>query len=142
MKPGVCVIAIDHDRVCRLTEEFHYGVGRMTLEGVSGGIDPGEDPLETAKRELAEELGLRAGRWTSLGMVDPFTAIAVSPTMLYLAEDLEESAASPEPTELIRQVRVPIDEVLRMVWTSEISHAPSVAAIFKAAMLMATRERG
>jgi ADP-ribose pyrophosphatase len=51
----VTVIAVDDDNFVHLTEEFHYAVGRVTLEGVSGGIDPGETAEEAAKRELAEE---------------------------------------------------------------------------------------
>ncbi len=132
MKPGVCVIAVDTDGICHLTEEFHYAVGRVTLECVSGGIDPGEDALATAQRELAEELGLKANHWTSLGVVDPFTAIAVSPTQLFLAQGLAEIGASPEPTETIRHVRIRMEQVLEKVMNSEITHAPSVAAILKA----------
>ena len=63
LKPGVCVLALDDDGQVCLTEEFHYAVGRVTLEAVSGGIEPDEDPLETAKRELKEELGITAKEW-------------------------------------------------------------------------------
>ncbi len=136
MKAGVCVLAVDEAGVCHLTEEFHYAVGRVTLECVSGGIDPGEDDLSTAKRELAEELGLTASVWTPLGVVDPFTAIAFSPTKLWLAEGLQEIEAAPEPTERIRHVRLPFEEVLEKVMKSEITHAPSVALILKASRSM------
>src|SRR5215212_5547189 len=52
IRRGVTVLALDDEHVLHLTEEFHYAVGRVTLEGVSGGSDEGEDPLDTAKREL------------------------------------------------------------------------------------------
>jgi ADP-ribose pyrophosphatase len=135
MKPGVCVLAIGSGGICHLTEEFHYAVGRVTLECVSGGIDPGENAITTARRELAEELGLTAESWKSLGVVDPFTAIAVSPTELWLAQGLQESDAAPEPTERIRHIRMPLEEVIERVMRSEITHAPSVAAILKASRL-------
>ena len=61
LKPGVCVIAMDAERNVHLTEEFHYAVGRVTLEGVSGGSETGEPALSTAQRELQEELGIRVG---------------------------------------------------------------------------------
>src|ERR1019366_7029680 len=79
LKPGVCVLAKDAERRIYLTEEFHYAVGRVTLEGVSGGCEIGEEPLTTAQRELREELGIVAARWTDLGIVDPFTANVGSP---------------------------------------------------------------
>ena len=71
------------------------GIGRDSIEGVSGGIEPGETARGTAERELEEELGLRAERWTELGTVDPFTTIVVSPTRLYLAEGLTQGPTRP-----------------------------------------------
>ena len=58
IKPGVSVLAIDSDRHVHLTDEFHYAIGRHSLEAVSGGTEPGETSLETAQRELREELGI------------------------------------------------------------------------------------
>src|SRR5450432_2425399 len=51
LKPGVCVLALDAERNVYLTEEFHYAVGRVTIEGVSGGCEIGEEPLTTEQRE-------------------------------------------------------------------------------------------
>src|SRR5258708_36988441 len=56
IKPGVAVLALDDAGVVYLTDEFHYGVGRHTLEVVSGGCALGDDPLTPAHREPAEEL--------------------------------------------------------------------------------------
>src|SRR3954469_13337887 len=67
IKPGVSVLALDADGTACLTREFHYGVGRVTLEVVSGGIDESESPEDAAKRELKEELGITAHEWTDLG---------------------------------------------------------------------------
>lgn len=132
MKRGVCVLALDADGNCHLTEEFHYAVGKVTIECVSGGIDDNEEPLATAQRELKEELGLVAEKWNDLGTVDPFTAIALSPTRLFLAEELRQTNKSPESTEIIRHVVLPFTEVLNMVKTSAITHAPSCVTILKA----------
>jgi ADP-ribose pyrophosphatase len=131
MKKGVCVLALDGDGNCHLTDEFHYAVGRNTIECVSGGIDGEEDPLQTAQRELAEELGLKASKWTDLGTADPFTAIAFSPTRLFLAEELSETEINPDASEIIRHVVIPFAEVIRMVNKSEITHAPSCVTILK-----------
>ncbi len=134
VKPGVCVLAIDAERNVYLTEEFHYGVGRVTIEGVSGGCEIDEEPLTTAQRELREELGIVAGKWTDLGVVDPFTAIVVSPTRLYLAEELTFVETAHEGTELIRCVRVSLDEAMRMLAEGKITHAPTCVAILKAGL--------
>ncbi|MHB8897483.1 MAG: NUDIX domain-containing protein [Thermoguttaceae bacterium] len=134
MKPGVCVAALDDEGFVYLTDEFHYAVGRNSLEGVSGGIEPGETPLETARRELEEELGLRAEEWTDLGSVDPFTTIIVSPTQLYLAQRLSPGVAQPEGTELIARVRLPLAEAVAGVVDGRITHGPTCVLLLKLAL--------
>jgi ADP-ribose pyrophosphatase len=132
VKAGACVLAMDTERNVYLTEEFHYGVGRVTLESVSGGSEPDEPPLTTAQRELREELGIVAATWTDLGVVDPFTANVVSPTRLFLAEGLSFVETAREGTELIRCVRVPLAEAIRMVWDGRITHSPTCVLLLKA----------
>lgn len=136
LKHGVCVLAVDEQRRVHLTEEFHYGVGRVTLEAVSGGIEPGDDPDSTARRELNEELGISAGEWTEMGVVDPFTSNVVSPTRLYLAQGLSFGQAETEGTEVIRHVVMSLDEAVEAVLEGRITHAPSCLAILRAERLL------
>jgi ADP-ribose pyrophosphatase len=138
LKPGVCVVAMDEDRCVYLTEEFHYGVGRTTIEAVSGGLESGEDALVTARRELQEEIGIRAQNWTDLGVVDPFTASVVSPTRLFLAQQLTFGDHAQEATETIRCVRMSLSEAVRRVVDSEITHAPSAVLLLKVHLRMST----
>src|ERR1043165_5515685 len=70
IKPGVSVLPLDDDGFVYLTEEFHYAVGRTTIETISGGIDAREDALAAAQRETREELGILARDWMPLGTVD------------------------------------------------------------------------
>ena len=132
IKAGVCVVAVDSDRNIHLTKEFHYAVGRDSIEAVSGGVEPGEDADLTAKRELQEELGLEAKSWKFLTTVDPFTTIMASPTRLYLATGLSEVDTDPEGTELIEHVVIPLADAAKMVASGEITHAPSCVAILMA----------
>jgi ADP-ribose diphosphatase len=134
LKPGVSVLAIDDEDNVYLTEEFHYGVGRITIEAVSGGIEDGEQPLATAQRELQEELGIEAKQWTDLGTVDPFTANVVSPTQLYLARSLTFGSPNLEGTEQIRCIKLPLQQVMQMTLTGKITHAPSCVLILKVAL--------
>lgn len=137
LKAGVCILAIDDQEVVHLTDEFHYAVGRQSLEGVSGGIESGEDARITAARELREELGIEAAHWTDLGTIDPFTSIVLSPTRLYLARQLKFVGADPEGTEQIRHVPVPLDEAVRMVQDGRITHGPTCIALLRAALAKA-----
>jgi ADP-ribose pyrophosphatase len=132
LKAGVCVLAIDDQNDVFLTKEFHYGIGRDSIEAVSGGIEPTEDPLATAQRELQEELGLHAVSWKYLSTVDPFTTVVVSPTRLYVATGLNEVPRSPEGTELIERVKMPLSEAYQKVVRGEITHAPTAILILRA----------
>lgn len=136
LKPGVTVLALDDERNAFLTEEFHYGVGRVTIEGVSGGVEPGEEPLLAAQRELREEVGIEADSWDHLGSLDPFTSNVISPTQIFLARRLRFVGDEPEGTEVIRRVKVPFAQALEMVMTSQITHSASCIAILKAWQLL------
>lgn len=130
IKPGICVVAFQND-VLYLTEEFHYAVGRTTIEAVSGGRDGNEPAIDCARRELAEELGIVAKTWRELTTVDPFTASVVSPTVLFLATDLSFQEASPEGTEQIRCAKMTSQEAYNAVCDGTITHAPSCIAILR-----------
>jgi 8-oxo-dGTP pyrophosphatase MutT (NUDIX family) len=134
MKPGATVLAINAAGDVHLVSEYKYAVGRYTLELVSGGIEAGETPLEAARRELREETGLEAGRWTDLGVVDPFTTVVASPNHLFLARDLSEVSSRPEPGEELRIERVPFPAALEMVRDGRITHAASCVLLLKAAL--------
>lgn len=133
MKAGVCVLPIDDENQVYLTREFHYAIGRESLEGVSGGIEPNESPMVTAQRELAEELGLTAKEWIPAISVDPFTTIIRSPTQLYFARQLSPTTRSPEGTEQIVRVKMSLSEAVHLVESGVISHAPTCVLVLLAA---------
>ena len=133
---GVSVLALDEQGMVYLTDEFHYGVGRNSLEAVSGGIDTGETALAAARRELREELGICAEQWLNLGSVDPFTTVVVSPTALFLARHLAFGTTQPEGTEQIRCVKVPLATALGWVFDGRITHAPTCVLLLKTQLLL------
>ncbi len=135
LKAGVSVLALDDEGFVYLTEEFHYAVGRMTLEVVSGGIDADESAEAAARRELREELGITANELVDLGVCDPFTSVVVSPKRLYLARGLTFGETEREGTEQIQCRHVPFFEALQMVNEGRITHAPSCLAILKTHLL-------
>lgn len=136
MKPGVCVVPIDDQGSVYLTREFHYGIARDSLEGVSGGIEEGESILGTAQRELREELGIVAEQWIDLGSTDPFTTIVVSPTQMFLAKGLSFVENELEGTEVIQCVQLPFEDAVQKVLSGEITHSPTCIAILKSHLLM------
>lgn len=141
-KDGVSVLPVDVDGFVFLTEEFHYAQGRRAIEVISGGVESKEDLLTAAARELREEVGIVASRWTPLGVVDPLTSQAIAPISMFLAEGLSFVEASPDGTETIRRLRVPFAEAVEMVMRSEITHSGSCVLILKAARLLTGRPGG
>lgn len=132
MKAGISVLPLDDAGFVYLTEEFHYAIGKESIEVVSGAIDGNETPINTAKRELLEELGITANDWIDLGLVNPFTTVINSPAYLFLAKKLKFTKANQEGTEIIKIRKVKMDEAVKMVLESKITHGPSCVLILKA----------
>lgn len=132
-KPGASVLALNQAGEAYLIREYKHAVARYTLEVMSGGIEPGESPLEAARRELKEEAGLTAAEWVDLGVIDPFTTFANAPNHMFLARGLEEGAQSPDHGEVLEVVRRPFAEVVEMVMRGEITHGASSVLILKVA---------
>lgn len=132
MNAGVSVLPIDDNGYVYLTDEFHYAVESNSIEVVSGAIDGKEKPLEAAKRELKEELGIKAKEWIDLGLVNPFTTVVHSPAHLFLAKNLQFGKSNPTSTEDIKLVKVELEKAVEMVMKSKITHGPSCVLILKA----------
>ncbi|HET9138422.1 NUDIX hydrolase [Actinophytocola sp.] len=133
--PAVAVVAVDERDNVMLIRQYRHPLGRRIWELPAGLIDhAGEDPLQTAKRELAEEVGLAAEHWSVL--VD----VAVSPgftdeaTRVYLATGLSEvdrEIMGEEEADLTQRW-VSLDESVRMTLAGEIVNAASVAGLLAA----------
>ncbi len=132
MKDGVSVLPLDEDGYVYMTEEFHYAIGMECIETVSGAIDGNEEPMEAAKRELKEELGIEAEEWIDLGVVNPFTTAIKSSAKIFLARKLKFGKDDQEATENIKLVKIKLEEVVKMVMDSVITHGPSCVLILKA----------
>lgn len=100
-----------------------------------GGSDPGEDPLQTAKRELKEETGLIAAKWTKLMRLHTSNSITDEEGFVFVAEKLEVGKAEHDEEEHGMVIRkLPFVEAVNMVRRGEITDAISVAALLRAAV--------
>lgn len=125
---AVGVLALE-DGMLYLVGQYRYPLERYSWEIPEGGCPEGEEPLETAQRELAEETGLRASRWTRMGEAHLSNSVSDEVAVWFLAEGLEQGEHSPEGTEKLQVRRVSLKEAHRMVNAGEITDALSVLAI-------------
>lgn len=119
-----------------LVRQWRHAWNASSWEVPAGTSEKGEDPLECARRELAEETGLVAARYTSLGTVHG-AAILTGSAHLFLAERLTESARAPERYEADMEVlRLPFADALGAALDGQIVHTGSVTALCRAARVL------
>jgi len=133
IKDGSSTLAIADNEDVWLVREWKYAQGGPTIEVISGGMEVGETPEQTAHRELREEAGLIASELIPMGTVDPFTTMLRCVNHLFIARGLTEVGHQREEGEVMETFRVPLSEAVRMVMDGEITHGSSCVVILKAA---------
>jgi ADP-ribose pyrophosphatase len=131
--PGAAaVVAVDADnRVC-LVRQYRHGIADFLWEIPAGKLDPGEAPDVCAVRELAEETGVSAGSWLSLGLYLPAPGIFTEVIHLYLARDLQVGKATPDADEELELAWRPFTEVMGMVQRGELNDGKTGMALLRA----------
>ena len=118
------VIALTDDEQVVLIRQYRHGTEEVTVEIPGGMVDPGESPLEAAKRELAEETGYRAESWQEIGTVDPNPAFQTNRTWTFLARGARPATEqSFDESEQIEVFEKPLSEVARLLADGTITHA-------------------
>lgn len=126
---GACCIPVTDDNCLVLVKQYRKAIDNFVLELPAGLVEPNEDPREAAERELQEEIGCKPGKMKYLfeAYASPgFTNEVVS---FFLAKDLVEDALPLDDTEFIETVKIPFEELLRMVEDCEISDAKTMIGI-------------
>jgi ADP-ribose pyrophosphatase len=112
--PAVAIVPVSNGHVTLVRQE-RLATGGPLLELPAGGQEEGESPLECARRELREETGLHGGEWVEVATFFSSPGYTDEKIHLFIATALEAGAASPEGSEAIELVRVPLDQVPSLV---------------------------
>jgi 8-oxo-dGTP pyrophosphatase MutT (NUDIX family) len=97
------------------------------------------DILASAQRELKEETGLVAARWTRIARLHTSNSVTDEEGFVFLAEELSQGAVEPEETEDLRIWKLPLAEAVRMALDDRITDCISVAGLLKAEKVLAER---
>src|SRR5919198_879236 len=118
-----------------LIRQYRYVAGRTTWEMPTGGVHAGESVEEAAQRELAEEIGYRAGRLTRLSTYHTSKSVVDETAHLFLGEEMVKVAPSPDETEFIELHPLSFREALGLVLSCEIVDSMTIIAVLHTARL-------
>lgn len=133
---GVCVLPLMDNRDVLFVKQFRYPYKEEVLELPAGKLNAGEEPLESGKRELCEETGATAERFTSLGKLYPSPGYCGEIISMYLAQGLSFGEQKLDADEFLDVVRIPLDEAVKMVLEGKIPDAKTQTALLKAYILL------
>jgi ADP-ribose pyrophosphatase len=109
-RDAVAIVPVSDGHVTLVRQE-RVAFGGKLLELPAGILEEGESPLESARRELSEETGLHGGEWVDVAAFFTSPGFTDEKIHLFIATGLDQGAASPEGTEDLELVRVPVEEV-------------------------------
>jgi 8-oxo-dGTP pyrophosphatase MutT (NUDIX family) len=129
---AVGVLPIGPDGHVHMVGQWRFPLGRYSWEMPEGGAEPGEDTQVCAERELAEETGLRAASLLKVLEIDLSNSLTDERAVIFIATDLTEGEAAPEPTEVLKRRSAHFLDVLDRVAAGRIRDALTVAAVLRA----------
>lgn len=128
---AIGIVPLDNEGNTWLVGQYRYTLGRYSWEIPEGGGLAGADPLESAKRELLEETGISALRWTPILEMHTSNSVTDEYGIAYVAQELSYGKSSPEETEQLQVRRLPFQEVFDMVMRGDITDALTMTAVLK-----------
>lgn len=133
---AVCVIPLTEDGRVVVEKQYRYPVESVLLEIPAGKLNSkSEVRLEAIKRELREETGLSADRWTDLGLFYPAPAYSDEAITMYMAEGLHSGTQALDEDEFLTVETVPLSDLVEAVMAGKIPDAKTQMAVLKAARL-------
>ena len=129
---AVCVIPVLENGDAVMERQYRYPVNRVILEIPAGKIDPGEDTLAAAKRELEEETGYTASEWECIGTFNPSPAYTDELITLYLARGLKAGHDRMDEDEFLNVELMDLQELVSLIVRGEVPDGKTQTAVLLA----------
>ena len=133
---AIGVLVLDDNYNTWLVGQYRFPIDKYAWEIPEGGGPLDIDPIISAKRELKEETGIEAKKWSKLLEMDLSNSVSDERCIVFVAQDLSLGNSNPEDTEELQIKNVPLDDVYSMVMSGEIRDSITVATVMKAKILI------
>ena len=133
---AIGIIPLDEDYNTWLVGQYRYPLKAYSWEICEGGGLIGEDVLSSAKRELLEELGIKAKDWNYIMNVHLSNSVTDEKGVIYIAKNLTFQTPEPEDCEVLQIKKLPFKEVYQMVMDGELTDSLTIAGILKTKILI------
>jgi ADP-ribose pyrophosphatase len=134
---AIGIVPLDDELNTYLVGQYRFALGEYSWELPEGGGPLGTDPLDSAKRELLEETGLKADNWQEILRMHLSNSVSDELSIIYLARGLQQFEAEPEETEQLIVRKMPFGKAYEMVCNGEITDSITVAAILRVQLMLA-----
>lgn len=133
---ALAIVPVDEDLNTWLVGQFRYTLDEYSWEIPMGGGLLEQDILDSAKRELKEETGLSAKKWTKIMRLHTSNSVTDEEGFVFLAEELTPGETEFEETEQLQVIKLPLKEAIQKVMDGEITDAISIAGLLKVARIL------
>lgn len=128
---GVVILAMKDSDTILMVRQFRYPIGETVYEVPAGKLEKGEDPDYAARRELEEETGYKAEKWTNLGYINTSPGFCDEKLYLYKAENLTYVGEHPDEGEIISAIEMNLSDVNSKIKNGEINDAKTLCVILR-----------
>jgi 8-oxo-dGTP pyrophosphatase MutT (NUDIX family) len=133
---AIGVVPLDAEMNTYLVGQYRFPLNAYSWELPEGGGPFDEEPLDSAKRELLEETGLKADKWEEIQRMHLSNSVSDELNIIYLARQLQQFEPEPEDTEQLIVNKLPFEEVYQLVCEGVITDSVTVAGILKVKLMI------
>jgi ADP-ribose pyrophosphatase len=133
---AIGILPLDKDYNTWIVGQYRYPIKQYSWEIPEGGGQLGVAPLDSAKRELHEETGIIANKWTKIQEMYLSNSVSDEHCTLYIAQELSFGESHPDDDEELEMRKLPFNELYKMVESGEITDSLTIAAVLKTKILL------